>query len=184
MSPLAKALPAGDVFMETVQSFIITLFFAALTEFAPLKNMVHALFFLVLVDLLTGVWASVSNGNKITARRFSRSLIKTFIYLLTIITVWTANKHILSSESVALSIDTIICGFIAITELKSIFENLQRISKQPILSILLERLSAEATWKKDELLEKTIKAATQAPNEEEEVNPKEPKKRATSQRPK
>lgn len=156
--------------LSPVSDHIITLVLSAFAVFAPLKSAMCALLFLVSVDVITGLWAAIKTKTPITSRRFSRTIVKTFVYLTTICVVHVANKFLLSAGEFTLPLDTLIVSFIALTELKSVLENLQKIQKQPFLQFLIDRLASDSSQTLGQL-----SPTTKAPVKKE-------KKRGTSNR--
>lgn len=114
--------------------------------FAPLQEMLFSLLFLVLVDLITGVIAAYKKKQKITSSKLSRTIAKILVYLTTVTVVHVANDFILFGADF-IPLETFVVGFIAITEVKSIFENLNRISKHKFLTDLIRKLSNDARKK-------------------------------------
>lgn len=114
----------------------------ALAFLAPMQNMLLSMLFLIVTDFLSGIWASIKEKKKISSSKLSRTVSKTLVYFTTVVVVHVAHIHLLGSSEI-LPIESIAIGFIAITELKSIFENLNRISKNDLFSVLIERLSNE-----------------------------------------
>lgn len=108
---------------------------------APIQPILLAILFLVFIDAVVGIWASVKEGKELTASKLSGSVTKIFVYIITIF-VAKVTQDYLFFDVEFLQISKFAAGFIGITELKSIFENLNRISGSNLFSVLLERLSA------------------------------------------
>lgn len=104
---------------------ILTLLAFFVAFLAPIETVGMAIGFLTLVDIATGIWASVRAGQKVTSDRFSRSVTKSLVYLTALVVANVAQKWVFLG---AVPVVTIITGFIGSTELLSIFENLSRIS--------------------------------------------------------
>lgn len=145
-----KALSAPDVFHTLALSIVAV--------FAPLKSVMLALLFLVGTDLVTGVWAAIVTNQTLTSRRLARTVVKTFVYLTTICVVHVANKYLLSAGEFSLPLDTLIVSFIALTELKSILENLQKIQKQPLLQFIIDRIASDSSRAITQLEQESSKA--------------------------
>lgn len=131
-----------------------TLGLAILAIFAPLQSVMLALLFLVVSDFITGIWASIVTSTPLTSRKLARTIVKTLVYLTTICVVHVANKYLLSAGDFALPLDTLIVSFIALTEVKSIFENLHKIEKQPFLQFIIDRLASEKSEISEQLTKK------------------------------
>lgn len=129
----------------------INLILSIVAVFAPLKTVMLALLFLVSTDLVTGLYAAVVTKATFTSRRLARTIVKTFVYLTTICVVHVANKYLLSAGDFTLPLDTLIVSFIALTELKSILENLQKIQKQPLLQFIIDRIASDSSQALDRI---------------------------------
>lgn len=97
--------------------------FWLLTLIAPLKGVIFTVILLILVDFITGSYASYVSDIPVSSRRIGHTISKFFIYNLVIIAAYFLEKHIVN-EIPCLKI---IAGFIAITEIKSILENYTKI---------------------------------------------------------
>ena len=79
--------------------------------------------FLITVDFITGVYAAYKNKLTITSAKIEHTVSKFFIYNLVIISAYFLEKHIVNEVPFL----KIIAGFIAVTEIKSILENFNKI---------------------------------------------------------
>lgn len=109
--------------------------------FAPVINIVSAVMLLIVVDFITGVWASLKEKQRITSSAMSRSIAKTFVYNTTILITYIVHKYLLVGFD--FPIVSIVSGFVALTEMKSILENLDRISTHSVLKDLILIFSNE-----------------------------------------
>ena len=107
--------------METEK--ITKVLFWVCTILAPVQGMMVTMIFLIIVDFITGSYASFKNGVAIRSYRIMHTISKFFIYNLVILAAYFMEKHIL--EEIPLL--KIIAGFIAIAEIKSILENFNKI---------------------------------------------------------
>lgn len=130
---------------------VVTLALSLLAVFAPLQKMMFALLFLVSADFVTGIWAAYHAKQQLTSRRLARTIVKTFVYLTTVCVVHIANKYLLSAGDFSLPLDSLIISFIALTELKSIFENLHKVQKQPFLQFLIDRIASDSSQVAEQL---------------------------------
>jgi phage-related holin len=136
--PSASSLIDSTFWFDQLSKMIL----AILAVFAPVAQMINSLAFLVMVDAVTGVVAAHKQKEKITARKLSRTVIKFLVYVTTICVVHVANQYMLTVGNFVLPLESLVISFIALTELKSIFENMQRIQKQPILAALIDKISS------------------------------------------
>lgn len=89
----------------------------------PLYDIVGAIIVLIIIDFLTGIGASIKLRLRITANRMTNTLSKLLFYFLVILASHITETKLLT----AIPLLQIVAGFIAITELKSIFENFNTI---------------------------------------------------------
>lgn len=79
--------------------------------------------FLIVVDFITGAYASVKNNISISSERIGHTISKFFIYNLVVLSAFLLEKYIVEE----IPFQRIITGFIAIAEIKSILENFNKI---------------------------------------------------------
>ena len=108
---------------------------------APISTVIFAVMFLIFVDLITGVLASLKEKQRITSSAMSRTIAKTFVYCTTIIVTYVVHKYLLVGFD--FPVESIVSGFIALTEMKSILENMDRISNHSVLKDLILIFSNE-----------------------------------------
>lgn len=122
-----------------LKSWVIVIF----SLLAPIKSAVFSVYFLIFTDLVTGVWASIKEKQTVTSSKLSRTISKILVYSTTIVVAFIVHKYLLVDFD--LPIVSIVSGFIAITEVKSILENLNRISSHQVIKDLILFLSNERT---------------------------------------
>lgn len=108
---------------------------------APIATIVFAVIFLIFVDLITGILASLKEKSCITSSALSRTIAKTLVYCTAIVVAFVSHKYLLVGFD--FPVESVVSGFIAITEMKSIMENLNRLSNQSVLKDLILLLSNE-----------------------------------------
>ena len=108
---------------------------------APIATVIFAVLFLIFVDLITGILASIKEKQNITSSAMSRTIAKVFVYCTTIIVTYVVHKYLLVGFD--FPIESIVSGFIALTEMKSILENMDRISNHSVLKDLILIFSNE-----------------------------------------
>lgn len=102
---------------------LIKLFFWLFTLLSPVNAIMTTIVFLIIVDFITGIYASYKNHEIIRASRIGHTASKFFIYNLVILSAFFLEKHIVNE----IPFLKIIAGFIAIAEIKSILENYNEI---------------------------------------------------------
>lgn len=108
---------------------------------APIATVIFAVMFLIFVDMITGILASLKEKQRITSSAMSRTIAKTFVYCTTIIVTYVVHKYLLVGFD--FPVESIVSGFIALTEMKSILENMDRISNHSVLKDLILIFSNE-----------------------------------------
>lgn len=116
---------------------ILKLIIAAMAYFAPIQGIVHCVLIFILLDFLTGVYASYTKNKPIVSNRL-RKTIEKFVFYTTAIVM----GHIFTVEIVHwANLAQVIAGFIATTELISISENIFKITGLNIVKVIKETLS-------------------------------------------
>lgn len=104
----------------------------------PIKATLITVMVLTVADLITGIMASRKEGKKITSSGLKRTIIKTTVYELVVMLGFLTERYMIGDS---LPVVKILAGFIGLTELKSVLENIERISGMPIIKMLIERLN-------------------------------------------
>lgn len=125
------------VFDVEVQKVFVKMFAWVALFFAPIKEVLFAVGFLIMADLFTGMWASLRSGQKIESAKLRRSVSKSAAYLLAVCTGFVAQKYLMQD---AVPVVHVVAGLIGATELLSVYENLSRITgvdfKKKVLEIV------------------------------------------------
>ncbi|WP_353777160.1 phage holin family protein [Winogradskyella sp. 3972H.M.0a.05] len=98
---------------------LIKFMFWLLTLLSPVNGVMVTMVFLIVVDFITGSYASFKKNIPIRGSRIGHTISKFFIYNLVILAAFFLEKHIVNEVPFL----KIIAGFIAIAEIKSILEN-------------------------------------------------------------
>lgn len=106
---------------------------------APIKGLLIALIVLIVADLVTGLIAAIKRKQRITSAKLSRTVTKTLVYLFSIILTKLVSNYVIMSDDVPLT--SMLSSFIILTELQSVFENLNKISKHDFLTVVIDKLS-------------------------------------------
>jgi phage-related holin len=127
--------------LTDVLSLLKKVFILIYAFLSPITKVIYTILFLIFVDLVTGLWASKKEKQAITSSALSRTVGKVLIYSTTVILAFIVNKYLL--EGFGFPVERVVSGFIAITEMTSIMENMNRISDRPLLNDLILRFSNE-----------------------------------------
>ncbi len=103
---------------------ILKILVIIIAYFAPIATMIHCVLIFIAIDFLTGVYASRKLGQKIVSHRLRNTIEKFVFYTSAIILGHMFMKEMANWTN----LDQLIAGFIAMTELISIFENITRIT--------------------------------------------------------
>lgn len=126
--------------MESVSQLGIKALALFLAFIAPIQATILASLGLVFADTVTGIWASLKEGNKLTSYKLRRTVLKTLAYMLSLVVAHVIEAYMLEGVPVVKTI----AGLIAITEGKSIFENLERITGINYWNAILDKLQGSS----------------------------------------
>ena len=112
---------------------------AIIVIFAPAKAMILSSLALVLIDLITGVWAAKIKGEVITSSGLRRSLVKLFIYEVAVLLGFLTQQYLTGD---VIPVASVIAGFVGLTELTSCLENLNIIAGGEVLQVLIEKIGS------------------------------------------
>lgn len=106
---------------------------------APIHSVLIAVGALVLLDLVTGVWASIKKGETIKSSRLRDSVSKFVIFQIAVISAFILEKFLLNDLVPA---SKIVAGVVGIAEAKSLLENLNAIYGTNLFGTLIDRLGS------------------------------------------
>lgn len=133
--------------------------FWLLTLLSPVNGVMITMVFLIIVDFITGSYASYKQHIPISSARIGHTISKFFIYNLVILAAFFLEQQIVNEVPFL----KIIAGFIAITEIKSILENYNTIYGVNPFKALVNLI-------KNTPLKDTIETMTNSDNESEHTN--------------
>lgn len=113
---------------------------------APIQVLAIAIGFLVVADVVTGVWASLKAKQRVTSDRFGRTVTKSGVYLVALVVAHVAEAYVFGG---AVPVTKVVSGLVGTTELISIYENLSRISGLDFKRAIAERLMPAQRDKED-----------------------------------
>jgi phage-related holin len=160
-------------FYETIYPFLLKFTSMLVLVLLPVRPVMIAVSVLIIADFITGVWASRKLKEPITSSGFKQTVIKTLAYQSAVVIAFVMETYLLEGVPVV----KVVAGLIALTEGKSFFENIHRITGVDFWSEALNKLQT-ATAK-----------ALPAPGEvietlpEETLEPKPRKKRQYKKKP-
>lgn len=128
----------------TSKPIITKLTLLSIAYFLPIVEMLLVMLTFLLIDTITGIWAAIKQHQKIESHKLRKTVYKIIWYTLAVVLSWVLEKTFSLTWS---NLANLVCGFITFVELKSILENLTRITNEPIFTKILKiikRKSAEA----------------------------------------
>lgn len=102
--------------------------------FAPIVPMLITVFALIIFDLISGILASLKRGESFKSSALRRTVTKFFVYDMAIIAGFITEKYLLNDS---LPLVKIVAGIISVTELSSLYENLNIIYGSNIFNKIL-----------------------------------------------
>ena len=103
--------------------FIIKFLIWFVAILVPLYDVAGALIILIIIDLATGIIASVKNKVKFQWKKIENTFTKVIIYSLILLAGWVIESKIMP----AIPLMRLVAGFLALTELRSILGNFKNI---------------------------------------------------------
>lgn len=116
---------------------ISTLLYSIALVFLPLKATLITVMVLTVVDLATGLAASRKRRKRITSSGLKKTIIKTFVYEAVVMLGFLTEQYMTGNT---VPIVRILAGYIGITELKSVLENMEIVSGVSIIKLLIKKL--------------------------------------------
>jgi len=87
---------------------------------APVKPLCLTTGFLILVDMLFGIWRAKKCKEKITSRKMGNTISKIVLYNIMVISVYLLNKYVIDT---GLPLEKFAAGILGLVELRSIDES-------------------------------------------------------------
>ena len=125
--------------LSSIWSKVAILFVA---YFTPISEMVHVMLIFLALDTISGIWASLKEGNKLESSKLRKTVLKFLWYSIAVMAAWMMEHSFKMSWS---NLACLTAGFICFVELKSIFENITRITNEPIFKRILKLLKKKST---------------------------------------
>lgn len=109
---------------------------SAWAVFTPIKAVMATTGALILVDLITGVWAAIKRKEAVTSKGISRTVAKLFLYECGLCVSYLVHQFMTGDLFPA---DKLLAGLIGIVELKSILENMNAINGTPVFAQIINK---------------------------------------------
>ena len=123
-----------NICASTLQSFCTKVAILFVAYFTPISEMIHVMLIFLLIDTVSGIWASLKAGQKIESHKLRKTVFKFLWYTIAVMIAWMMEHTFNISWS---SLASLTAGFICFIELKSVFENITLITGDPIFMRIL-----------------------------------------------
>lgn len=117
---------------------LINLLLAICAVFAPIRATIITVMVLTIIDLISGLMAAKHRKEAITSSGLKRTIVKIFIYEAAVLLGYLTEQYMTGD---LIPVMKILAGYIGITELTSVLENLEEITGLSILKKLINKLS-------------------------------------------
>lgn len=107
--------------------------------FAPIQSLIVTTAVMIVIDLVTGIWAAIKRKEPITSAGLRRTVSKILVYEVAIMLAYLA-EHYMSD---AIPFVKMASAMVSVVELKSIYENLDGISGGDLLKSLVDKLGSK-----------------------------------------
>lgn len=111
---------------------------SAVAIFAPIHALLLTTGAMIFADLVTGIWAASKRGEPITSAALRRTVTKIFVYESALMLAFLAETYM----SDILPFVKMASATITIVEMKSIYENLDEISGNQLLKVIIDKLGS------------------------------------------
>jgi len=123
------------VFGFSKSSLITQLFVMIIAYFTPIREIVHVMLIFLTIDTISGIWASIKAKQKFESRKLQKTILKFLWYTVAVMLAWMMEKTFSLGWA---NLASITGGFICFVELKSIFENITRITDDYVFLKILK----------------------------------------------
>ncbi len=130
-----------------MKEFLLKTLIAIGAALAPIKMVMITVGFLILADLITGIWAAHKRGEKISSAVMRRTISKMFAYQMSVVGGFLLETYILGGS---IPVSKIVAGVIGMVEFKSVLENSNVIVGDDVFAMILKKLGSENDKSKKE----------------------------------
>lgn len=104
----------------------------------PTYELIGVVLFLLIIDMITGIWKALKIGEPITARKLGETVTKMVLYMFGIVCAYVI-EHNIAFE--AIKVMLIFSTLISVREFKSIIENIERITGTKIWQFIVNQVT-------------------------------------------
>ena len=139
-----------DTNVEAITGYFLKFITMLAALLYPVKQVMLAVGFLVLMDFVTGIWASMKREEKLQSSKMRITVIKGFAYQAAILVAFVLETYLVKD----LPLVKVTGALIGLTEAQSFFENIRVISGVDFWSLLISKLGVSASTIADTLKKK------------------------------
>jgi phage-related holin len=132
----------NGIILSVKSSWIAQCFIMVIAYFTDIREIVHVMLIFLAIDTISGIWASLKEKQKFESNRLRRTIYKFLWYTVAVMLAWMMEKTFSLGWA---NLASITGGFICFVELKSIFENITRITDEPIFMKILKIFKRKGT---------------------------------------
>ena len=125
--------------LNTAKSWLVHLVLSGLAVLAPIKPLLLVVGFLVSSDFVSGMLAARKRKEPITSAAMRRTVTKLLIFQIAVLSGFAMEIGILEH---AIPVAKLVAGAIALSELKSVLENVETIHGQRLFTSILKKLGS------------------------------------------
>ncbi len=130
--------------MTNLKEWLVKIGLTLLAVLSPVQPVMTAVFCLVIIDFITGIWASIKKNVPIKSYHMRRTVVKLLAYQAAIVVGFIMETYLLQEMPVV----KIIGGLVAMTEGKSFFENLHKITGIDFWALIINKVHGEQNQNK------------------------------------
>lgn len=123
-----------------MKDYLISTGLVLMAVFAPIKPLLAACGFLIVADMITGMWAAKRRGEAISSASMRRSVSKMVIYQMAIMSGFVLEHYMLDN---LVPVSKIVGGVIGLVEFKSVLENASVIAGKDLVQLVKEKLGSK-----------------------------------------
>lgn len=105
----------------------------------PTYELISVTIFLLVLDYITGIWAAIKQGELITAKKMGVTTTKMIVYMIGIIACYVVQHNIAQD---VIKVMLIFTTLVSVRELKSIIENIEKITGAKIWAYIVSQITS------------------------------------------
>lgn len=128
--------PFKPMNIETILNWMLKMMALAIAYISPILTLINLVLALIVIDLMTGTYASIKHKEKFSARKLRHTVEKFVFYSVAII----AGYLLQCIFAHVVNVSQLVAGYIAFTEAKSIYENTARITNIDLFGLIWDAI--------------------------------------------